>query len=604
MKMKTKRLWRPVFVCALFLALCSVSLVLTRVLADDDDGSRSWPQWAQNPQHTGTIGVAGQQLNRILADIVYDPFVPLEQIFSGEDALLAHYQVPLLDGQDVFMAFKTGSFDPNAPNPFSTEIFHQKRLHWEGGQLVVKWDFQTDWTPEPADFVGGWEPVYHALLANGHVYDVGAGGTIFKLNRGAGRVVARINPFGGPLDPNKFVAGPLSADGSGNVYYNVLQFDNLVDLDTIGSWLVKVAPNDSTSKVSYTALIPNPSAPCQGTFSNIQLPWPPSPGAVPPNLPFPCGMQRAGVNVAPAIAPDGTIYTVGRYDNTSRYGFMIAVNPNLTPKWATSMRGILNDGCGVTVPIAPTPTPVKGNCRNGANFGVDPATNHASEGRVLDQSSSSPTVLPDGSVLYGAYTRYNIARGHLLKFSSTGTFLAAYDFGWDTTPAVFSHGGTYSIVIKDNHYDEEAGFYCNPSSVPVSQIVCASTGIPAGPFYITQLNSNLLPEWKAHGTETNSCTRQSDGTLFCISDHPNGFEWCINAPVIDANHKVYVESEDGNAYVIPQGQSGVFNLPPAGSVGTRLFQQLALGAAYTPLSIDREGRIYTQNGGHLFVVGQ
>jgi len=204
-------------------------------------------------------------------------------------------------------------------------------------------------------------------------------------------------------------------------------------------------------------------------------------------------------------------------------------------------------------------------------------------------------------VLYGAYTRYNIARGHLVKFSaSTGRVMAFFDFGWDTTPAAFSHDGTYSIVIKDNHYDEEAGFYCNPSS-GVSLTVCASTGIPAGPFYITQLNANLVPEWKFHGIETNSCTTNPDGTLSCVSDHPNGFEWCINAPVIDGNRTVYVESEDGHAYVIPQGHTGVFDMNSPDV--KRLFLRLALGAAYTPLSIDQNGRIYTQNGGHLFVLG-
>ncbi len=282
---------------------------------------------------------------------------------------------------------------------------------------------------------------------------------------------------------------------------------------------------------------------------------------------------------------------------------MVAVNSDLTAKWATSLRGILNDGCGVTVPIASSTTPEKGKCRFGATVGVDPATNHAGEGRVLDQSSSSPTVLPDGSVLYGAYSRYNIARGHLLKFNSAGTFKAAYDFGWDSTPAVFGNATTYHIVIKDNHYDEEAGFYCNPTS-GVSLTVCAFTGIPAGPFYITQLDKNLAPEWKAHSTETNSCTRNPDGSLTCVSDHPNGFEWCINAPAVDGNGSVYVESEDGNLYVIPQGQTGVFALPPAaGSVGTRLFLQLALGAAYTPLSISADGTIYTENDGKLFVVG-
>jgi hypothetical protein len=236
------------------------------------------------------------------------------------------------------------------------------------------------------------------------------------------------------------------------------------------------------------------------------------------------------------------------------------------------------------------------------NFGFDPTTNRLGDGNVLDQSSSSPTVLPDGNVLYGAYTRYNVARGHLIKFSgASGAVMASFDFGWDSTPAVFTHDRTYSIVIKDNHYDEELGFYCNPTG-GVSNIVCAFTGVPAGPFYITQLDANLLPEWKFHSTETNSCTRQPDGTLQCVSDHPNGFEWCINAPAIDANHRVYVESEDGNAYVIPQGRTGVFDMTAPGV--QRLFLQLALGAAYTPLSIGNDGKIYTQNAGHLFVLGE
>jgi hypothetical protein len=133
------------------------------------------------------------------------------------------------------------------------------------------------------------------------------------------------------------------------------------------------------------------------------------------------------------------------------------------------MRNLFSDGCGVLVPIAPSATPAKGSCRFGAvvqgvNFGFDPPTNRPGDGAVLDQSSSSPTVLPDGNVLYGAYTRYNIARGHLIKFNGvTGAVMASFDFGWDSTPAVFSHDGTYSIVIKDNHYDEEAGFHCNAS---------------------------------------------------------------------------------------------------------------------------------------------
>ncbi|MBZ5522582.1 MAG: hypothetical protein LAP21_10125 [Acidobacteriia bacterium] len=68
----------------------------------------------------------------------------------------------------------------------------------------------------------------------------------------------------------------------------------------------------------------------------------------------------------------------------------------------------------------------------------------------------------------------------------------------------------------------------------------------------------------------------------------------MNAPVVDANGTVYANSEDGNLYAISQGGAHV----------TLIFQQLAVGAAYTPVSIGGDGRIYSQNDGHLFVVGR
>jgi hypothetical protein len=57
---------------------------------------------------------------------------------------------------------------------------------------------------------------------------------------------------------------------------------------------------------------------------------------------------------------------------------------------------------------------------------------------------------------------------------------------------------------------------------------------------------------------------------------------------------VYANSEDGHLYAINQG----------GLLRRTIFQQLALGAAYTPASIGGDGKIYSQNAGHLFVVGR
>jgi hypothetical protein len=274
-----------------------------------------------------------------------------------------------------------------------------------------------------------------------------------------------------------------------------------------------------------------------------------------------------GLNVAPAIAPDGAIYTVSRAHLRSRYSYLLAVNPDLTPKWQASLRGHLDDGCGVLLPNDNGGDKGIG-CRKGSPLGVDPATNESPAGRVIDQSSSSPTVAPDGSVLYGSYSRYNFARGHLWKFSPGGQFLASFDFGWDTTPAIFQHGGTYSIVLKDNHYDANC---------------CPDTGAPPpGPYFMTQLNSTLGVEW------------QFKSTTIALPNNPNGFEWCINAPAIDTNGVVYANSEDGNVYAINQG----------GTLKQRIFLHQAIGAAYTPLAIGQTGLLYTENDGHLFVVGQ
>src|SRR5207245_1272719 len=65
----------------------------------------------------------------------------------------------------------------------------------------------------------------------------------------------------------------------------------------------------------------------------------------------------------------------------------------------------------------------------------------------IDQSSSSPVVTPDGGVLYGAYTRYNFARGHMFRFDKNGNFVAAFDnngFEWCiNAPAVDQFGNVY-----------------------------------------------------------------------------------------------------------------------------------------------------------------
>jgi hypothetical protein len=293
------------------------------------------------------------------------------------------------------------------------------------------------------------------------------------------------------------------------------------------------------------------------------------------------------MNIAPAVAPDGTVYTVSRAHFADRYGYLIAVHADLTPRWAASLRGRLNDGCGVGMPPNGTP----GGCPLGTTAGVDPATNNLPAGRLLDDASAAPTVAPDGSVLFGVYTRYNFAQGHLMRFSSTGDFLGAFGFGWDMTAGIFPHDGTYSIAFKENHYGD-TGSYCNVEAVCPSNRTVTYPSDPES-YFVTQLSPSLVPEWRWQNKNTKSCVRNPDTTITCTSDHPNGFEFCVNHVAIDKNGVVYADSEDGNLYAVRQG--GVL----AGSV----FLDQALGAAYTPVSIGPDGKVYSQNLGHMIVTG-
>lgn len=512
-------------------SVCAVLVVIgVQVLESADAQAQSaggWLQWGRNAQHNGDSLVVGQSPQAQLADVNFDPFVAQEQAENRQGALTAHYQAPLVDGDTAFMEVKTGVYTPCSPpgshvpypcgpDAWNWEIWNERAFSWQNGSFVEKWNFQSDWKPEPNSNVNdvggkngygllGWEPVFHAAVNGGHVFVPGASGSVYELNEADGSAVAHFTPFGS--DPNTYVSGPLTADASGNIYYNAMALDATRPWtkDVTGAWLVKIAPDGTSHLAEYKKLISGAPRRC---FN------------------LPCGSQRGAINVAPAVSPDGkTLYTVSRSHIFSTATFLLAVNASdLTPKWQVLMFDLLGQYTD--------------------NF-------------ALDQSSSTPAVAPDGSIFFGAS---NLARGagdgNLLKFSPDGTFLASFTFGWDITPAIYPHDGTYSVIIKNNYYATR------------------------GPYFITQLNSALKPEWSFKNKTFNST-------------HPNGYEWCVNAPAVDANGAVYANSEDGNIYVINQG----------GTLNSQIFLKVAIEAAYTPIAIGPDGLIYAENDGDLFVIG-
>ncbi len=514
---------RKNLVVASLVLLTLASWQALRIADVHAQGPTGWLQWGRNAQHNGDSPAIGQTPQTQLADITYDPFATLEKAETG-DELLEHYQVPLIQGNSVFMEYKTGVYTscnpqgsgtpyPCGPDAWDKEIWNERAFVWQNGSLVEKWNFQSDWTPEPNSNVndsgagaglGGWEPVFHAVVSGANVYVPGVAGSLYKLNPANGSVVSHFTPFGN--DTNTYISGPLMADPGGNIFYNT------ITLNTSFPWtedindanLVKITPAGVVSRVDYKQLLTVTQTQCSGS---------------------PCGSQRPAINVAPAISQDGkTLYNVSRAHFASGLSFLFAVNTSsLTTKWQVQL------------------------------------ANQAGQGNTLlvtDQASSSPVVTPDGSVLFGAQNTSSTFRGSLVKFSSTGQFLATYNFGWDITPAIYPHGTTYSVILKDNHYST------------------------AGPYFITQLDANLHSEWQYKNPTKDIL-------------HPNGYEWCVNAPAVDANGTVYANSEDGNVYVINQG----------GTLKSKMFLRTSIDAAYTPLALGPDGKLYTENDGDMFVLG-
>ncbi|WIM94475.1 hypothetical protein ACTOB_006499 [Actinoplanes oblitus] len=547
----------------------------------------AWTQWGQSAAHTGHSCAPGQRNLQLVEHMVVDPFAEQEAGESQSGSYIpVHLPAPLVDGEgNVFVLKKGGSYvscDPprsGRPAPCGRDVGNLRRetwsiqaSRWRAGRLVPAWSFTSDWKPSA---IVGRESLFQSAMSRTSVYVPGSGGTVFQLDKKDGRVIRRINPFGGAVDPAAFTPGALTLDADGTLLYNVVRRERTASgLDDVHGWLVRATPGGKLSTVDYRTLIPGAPRPtdlCYEEFTeDLPLPPPPKPdGSLAKPVRSPCLSQRAAFGVAPAVGPDGAVYTVTRAQNVAgghNYGYLVALNADLTLRWATSLRGILNDGCGVLVPYGTGPF----DCRAGAPRGVDPYTNLRPAAGVEDESTASPVVLPDGAVVYGTRNFYNVQRGHLMKFDSRGHYLTNYDYGWDITPAVYRHDGTYSLYVKDLHYD-------------------------GGAQYITRLNADLKPEWSHAETETRTCERLPDGTVSCVDEgqHPDGFEWCISAPAVDRDGAVYGLSQDGNFYVIDS----------RGQRREKVFLSKTIASAYTPVSLDSRGRVYAQNNGQLYVLG-
>jgi hypothetical protein len=497
-----------------------------------------WSGTGANAQHTGLAPTAAQPLQAIHWQ------TPVDQSpqFSSNE-LLIHYGSPLVTpGNTVIVPVKTGPF-----NGFQIEAF-------DGSTGTPKWTVGSDYLL-PTDT--SWVPEYAPVLAGGRLYFAGAGGTLFYINnldstgphspvRVAFYGMDNFNQFSTQMSSSLYIDTPLTADSKGDVFFGFRALSS--NPLNIQSGIARIDP---TGKGTFTTA----TAASGGDFNIGEVPH----------------------NCAPALSNDQTTLYIGvRAPFTEYYGYLVALD-------STTLKIKTNSSGGPERMFVNDPRPLL----------INPGP-----GGLLDISTASPTVAPDGDVFYGMMGNpFNGSRGWLMHTNADLSQLKTPGaFGWDDTVSIVpasmvpSYHGTskYLIFTKYNNY---AGFDS-----------FSDWGNDVNEIAILDPNATEVePHPSSSGLLTMKVVMAMAGPTpdptFLSSQFPNAVrEWCINSAAVDpATKSILVNSEDGKLYrwdLTTDTLSQVVTLTSG------------LGEAYTPTVVGSDGTVYAINDATLFAVGR
>ena len=222
-----------------------------------------WTQWSQSASHAGDVCVTGQAPANILASVTVDPFASTETFFAGGD-ILVHYQVPLVVDDDVYTLHKLGAVlgararnRPTAARSSATSGTRRSGPRSTGtgraSKLKFDWSVGTDWKPVPSE-VAGSEPLFQPVIVGDNLYMPAQSARSCASIAGPASCRRASSPSSSR--PIPYITGPLVADAGGNIYYNVVSFAPGTPLGSDAKgWLVRIAPDDTFTAVSYDTLV-------------------------------------------------------------------------------------------------------------------------------------------------------------------------------------------------------------------------------------------------------------------------------------------------------------------------------------------------------------
>jgi hypothetical protein len=210
---------------------------------------------------------------------------------------------------------------------------------------------------------------------------------------------------------------------------------------------------------------------------------------------------------------------------------------------------------------------------------IDPLT--GTNALVIDDSSASPTVGPDGDVYYGVVEAGNHNnRGWLLHFNSDlSVKKPTGSFGWDDTVSIvptvavpsYSGSSPYLIMTKYNNY---LGSGDGHNEIAILDPDATQKDRFSNATVMKEILTKLNP------------THSGGGGVY---------EWCINSAVVDVEGKaVIANAEDGHTYRWDLANNTLKDI----GLNQPTFE------AYTPTEIGPDGTIYAINDAVLYAIGK
>ncbi len=487
------------------------------------------PVWATLGR-TSTHRATAPAATQTPGQVLWSTSVDNNRQYAG-GGLLIHYGTALITHNNIIcVPLKTGA----------TDGWAVKGMNATTGALI--YTFPTDYSI-PSYTGLDWTPEFGpALSPDGRLYVPAAGGTILVRDNpeSASSTSTRLVFYGSSnftfnkslYSSNVKICTPLSIDPFGNIYFGFMTFGGTLDRTKIGSaglisGVARVTPNGVGTWRSVTSITGDPNT------THVQF------------------------NCAPAISQDGTMMYVG-IKIAGGGGYLVGLDPTTL---ALRARRKLFD-------------PTTGN-----NAGL------------IDQSSATPMIGPDGDVYFGVIGNPHIAhdlRGYMLHFDKMLlTQKPSGSFGWDNTASfvpssAIANYGTTSPYLVLTKYNDYAGWNKGQGINRVAILDPNKTSLDS--ISGQQLMKEVIT--------VVGVTPDAEFT----ATFPNAVrEWCINSAVVDTITKsAIVNSEDGHIYKW-DFQSNT--LSPG------ILLNGPLGQAYTPTISGPTGISYAINNGILFAVG-